>query len=79
MSFSEELRDASADTWDAVIHHPFTDALADGTLDPEGLALVREAQRSPSNVITGSPCQIASMVVVPPLYGNASKAMSMAL
>ena len=40
-------------------------------------ALVRPAQRSPANVSTGTPCQSASIVVVPPLYGNVSSAISM--
>lgn len=33
MRFSEQLRAGTAETWDAVVHHPFTDALATGTLD----------------------------------------------
>ena len=38
--------------------------------------LVRPAQRSPLVVSTGTPCHSASTVVVPPLYGKASRAMS---
>lgn len=34
MRFTDELREGVADSWQAVIAHPFTDALADGTLDP---------------------------------------------
>lgn len=32
MSFTESLRDENADAWRAVVEHPFTDALANGTL-----------------------------------------------
>jgi thiaminase/transcriptional activator TenA len=32
MSFSDELRAEAGDTWDAAVNHPFTDALAAGTL-----------------------------------------------
>lgn len=34
MTFTDDLRADVGDIWDAVVHHPFTDALADGTLDP---------------------------------------------
>jgi thiaminase/transcriptional activator TenA len=34
MRFTDELRESVAKSWDAVVHHPFTDALAAGTLDP---------------------------------------------
>lgn len=37
MRFTDELRDGVSDTWQAVACHPFTDALADGTLDPAKL------------------------------------------
>src|SRR5262249_16323846 len=40
------------------------------------LAPTRPAWRSPSNVITGIPIQSASQVLVAPLYGNGSSAMS---
>ncbi len=33
--FTNWLRDETADTWDRVVGHPFTDALADGTLDAD--------------------------------------------
>ena len=38
-----------------------------GILFRSSEALIRDAQRSPSKVSTGTPCQIASIVVVPPL------------
>ncbi len=35
MSFTEQLRDGVGEAWDAVVRHRFTDALAEGTLEPE--------------------------------------------
>jgi thiaminase (transcriptional activator TenA) len=35
MAFSDELRDAAADIWEAAHQHPFLHGIADGTLDPE--------------------------------------------
>ena len=34
MRYTEELRAAAGDSWQAIVEHPFTDALAAGTLDP---------------------------------------------
>jgi thiaminase/transcriptional activator TenA len=35
MAFSDELRDAAADIWEANLRHPFVLGIGDGTLDPE--------------------------------------------
>ncbi len=35
MPFSDELRDAAADIWEAAHEHPFVRGIGDGTLDPE--------------------------------------------
>src|SRR6266851_8696919 len=43
------------------------------------LAVLRDIDRVPGTVITGTPIQRASQVVVPPLYGIVSSATSTAL
>ena len=40
------------------------------------LTPLRDTARSPASVITGTPIQSASQVVVPPAYGNVSSAIS---
>jgi thiaminase/transcriptional activator TenA len=35
MEFSQQLREAAADIWEAQYEHPFVRGIADGTLDPE--------------------------------------------
>ena len=47
MTFSDDLRDGVAPDWDAIVHHPFTDALAAGST--AGFkALMRDAAASGS-------------------------------
>jgi len=43
------------------------------------LAVLRDIDRVPGTVITGTPIQSASQVVVPPLYGVVSRATSTSL